>query len=160
MRSLCNSRTVISSSSLPVRSFLPVSGLSTSKVSLAMGELTTRGCARIQSRSASRISAVTFLWPRRLLTCDHETPSARSVSFARFAAAFLSSRFAVLKPMPASVLSTRARALRLGTSPPGLEGDAATATPTASTKPRRSLLTLPRFLSVSVARLSMRAICC
>eukprot|EP00966_Prymnesium_polylepis_P000847 19191-Prymnesium_polylepis.1 len=56
IRSLCNSRIEISRSSLPTRAFLPVSSFLMNSVSFAIGEGTTRGCARIQSCSAIRSS--------------------------------------------------------------------------------------------------------
>eukprot|EP00966_Prymnesium_polylepis_P108306 2506993-Prymnesium_polylepis.2 len=95
IRLLCNSRTEISSSSLPTRSGFCVSTFFTSSVSLEIGELTTRGCASTQSLRAVRSSAETFEWPFRFLTCDQAMPSSRSESLLRLAAAFLSSRLAV-----------------------------------------------------------------
>eukprot|EP00966_Prymnesium_polylepis_P327665 7383519-Prymnesium_polylepis.3 len=100
--------------------------------------------------------------PFRFCTCDQLTPSSRSVSFLRFAAAAVRSRFAVAKLNPSSPLSARARASRLGAGTPRGDcfcGDELTATQTASANERRSSLARPFGLPVSAARCSIRCIC-
>ena len=61
MRSLCISRIEISPSSLLTRSTSPVAGFFTSRVSLAIGELTTRGWLSTHACSAAFTADVIFV---------------------------------------------------------------------------------------------------
>ena len=153
MRSLCISRIVISRSSLLTRSRSPVCGFVTSRVSLAIGELTTRGWLSTHACSSSFTASVISEWPWRSLTHAQESSVSPPMSSARLTVASLMRFFPVERGRPVAL----ARALRGGTLT--LSADGACATRTAWTKLRRSSVARPRFGAAFACAIDS-ALCC